>query len=270
MLKKIISSLIMPSGMVFIFLFMGLFIWPLRRKRTLARNFFLLAFTIYWTAGSTPVANWLISNLETSIGQETIEPQQPLTTAAVLCAGVSTYSPGRFIQDRLLPNTRVRLLRALQLLKTHKKIKKLIIVGGCADPEANCPITEAELAYMWLQEIGLPDSIQVILEKKSRDTEENIKYLSLIVGQEPVYLVVSAMDIPRVMYLARKYKLNATPIISDYKSVRREKIRLRDLWPTPQNLMKTDLAMHEYIGILWLHLKYWIGKIHSSLPSSHA
>ncbi len=230
----------------------------------------MLAFTVYWAAGAGPVANWLTGTLETRIEQEILEPQNPLDTAAVLCAGVSSYSPGRFIQDRLLATTRVRLLRTIQLLKTHNTIKTLIIVGGCASPEADCPITEAELAYMWLQELGIPHDVQIILEKKSRDTEENIKYLSHLVGKRPFYLVISAMDVPRVMFLARENNLKAIPMISDYKSVQNEKIRLRDLWPHPYNLVKTDMAVHEYIGLLWLYLKHWGREVQACIISSHA
>ncbi len=264
-IKKLLSPLVTPSGLVFLSLFLGLFIWPLRRKRILARNLFFLALAIYWVASAAPLANYLIRPLETRAAKEIKEPLEPIDTAVVLCGGVSSYSAGLPILDRLLPATRVRLLRTLQLLKTHPDVRTLIISGGCAAPDGDCAISEAELAYMWLQELGLPDGINIVLEKQSRDTEENIGAISYLVRDKAFYLVTSAVHIPRAMFLASEEGLKAYPVPCDYKAIQKKKVHLRDFWPNPSNLVKADVAAHEYLGLLWAHMKRWFRIIQANL-----
>ena len=249
--------MIVPSGVVFICLFLGLFIWPLKRKRLLARNLFFLALAVYWVASAAPLADYMVRPLETMAAREIREPTGPVDTAVVLCGGVTSYSAGLPILDRLLPATRVRLLKALQLLRTHPEIRTLIISGGCASPEGECAVTEAELASMWLQELGPPEGVKIVLEKGSRDTEENIKGIAPLVGKRPFYLVTSAIHVPRVIFMASERGLDAYPVPCDYKAILVKDMHIRDFWPNPNNLAKTDMAAHEYLGLLWARLKRW-------------
>ncbi len=56
--------LLRPSLFVGLFIFLGLFIWPLRRRRYLARDFFLAVFFTYVAASSQLLSNWLMGKIE--------------------------------------------------------------------------------------------------------------------------------------------------------------------------------------------------------------
>jgi uncharacterized SAM-binding protein YcdF (DUF218 family) len=258
--KKGISLLLMPSGTIFVCLFLGFFIWPLKRRRNLARTLFVLAFLIYGLAGSAPVANFLICGLEHSVQSDnsTIFVSDNITTVVMLCGGASP-DEDRPIADRLTPNTRLRLLKIRELCRDNSTIKQLIIVGGCARP-TGCPFSEAQISYSWLKELGLPNNVEVSLEENSRDTEESMRAVSKIMEQTPFYLVTSAVHVPRVLLFAKDMGLKVQPVPCDFQCSQNQWSPW-DLWPNPDNIRKADFACHEYIGIIWLRLKHYFNKV---------
>ncbi len=257
-IKKGISLLFIPSGMVFILLFLGFFIWPMKRKRGMAKTFFFMAFLIYTLCSSAPVANILVKGLEShSFDGYLRADTSGIDTLAVLCGGMY-QGDGRPVIDRLTPYTRLRLLKAWELCR-HGGIKTLVIVGGCSRPDGRCPVSEARLGLDWLKELGLPSGLNIILEEKSRDTEENIKGLQGILGQRPFFLVTSAAHMPRVMWLCQRYSLKPVPVPCNFLAGKYHWTPW-DIWPNPLNLAKSDLAIHEYIGILWNYVKYLVGR----------
>jgi len=260
--KKGISLLLMPSGMIFVCLFFGFFIWPLRRQRNLARTLFVLAFLIYGLAGSTPIANFLIWGLERTVQSDssTISANNNVITVVMLCGGASP-DKDRPIIDRLSPNTRLRLIKTRELCRDNSVIKRLVIVGGCARP-TGCPSSEAQMSYSWLKELGLPENLEVSLEKNSRDTEESMRAVSEIMGQTPFYLVTSAAHIPRVLLIAKDMDLKVHSIPCDFQWSQ-NRWSLWDFWPNPTNLGKADFACHEYLGITWYWLKHYFNKLRS-------
>jgi len=257
--KKAVSLLLMPSGTIFVCLFFGFFIWPLKRRRNLARSLFVLAFLIYGLAGTAPVANFLICSLEHSIQSDnsTMSTSDNIATAVMLCGGASP-DENKPIVDRLTPNTRLRLIKIRELCRDDSNIKQLVIVGGCARP-AGCSFSEAQLSYSWLKELGLPNNVEVSLEENSRDTEENIKAVSKIMKQTPFYLITSASHMPRVLFIAKDMDLEIHPVPCDFQCSQNHWSPW-DLWPNPSNLRKADLAFHEYLGITWLRLKHYFNK----------
>jgi uncharacterized SAM-binding protein YcdF (DUF218 family) len=258
--KKGISLLLMPSGTIFVCLFFGFFIWPLKRRRNLARTLFVLAFLIYGLAGSTPVANFLIGGLEHSVQSDnsTIPASDNITAVVMLCGGAFP-DEDRPIADRLTPNTRLRLLKIRELCRDNPTIKRLAIVGGCARP-TGCPFSEAQMSYSWLKELGLPNNVEVSLEENSRDTEENMRAVSEIMGQTPFYLVTSAAHMPRVLLIAKDMDLKIHPVPCDFQWSKNQWSPW-DIWPNPDNLKKADFACHEYIGITWFRLKHYFNKV---------
>jgi uncharacterized SAM-binding protein YcdF (DUF218 family) len=260
--KKVISLLLMPSGMIFVCLFFGFFIWPLKRRRNLARTLFVLAFLIYGSAGSAPVANFLIWGLERSLQSDnsTISASDNITTVVLLCGG-AFLDEDRPIADRLMPSTRLRLLKARELCRDNSGIKQLVIVGGCSRP-TGCPFSEARMTYSWLNELGLPSNVEVTLEENSRDTEESIRAVSGIMRQKPFYLVTSAAHFQRVLLIAKDMNLKVHPVPCDFQWSRNQ-WTLWDIWPNPDNLKKADFACHEYLGITWFWLKHYFNKLHN-------
>ncbi|MBW2098831.1 MAG: hypothetical protein C4B57_03195 [Deltaproteobacteria bacterium] len=259
-LKKGISLLLVPSGMIFVCLFFGFFIWPLRKRRNLARTLFIFGLLIYGLAGSSPVANFLVWGLERSVRSDnsTVSLSDNITTIVMLCGGAFP-DEGRPIADRLTPSTRLRLIKTRELCLKNSTIKRLVIVGGCTRP-TGCPLSEARMSYSWLDELGLPENIEISLEENSRDTEESIKAVKEIMGQRPFYLVTSAAHVKRVLLIAKYADLKVHPVPCDFQWYQ-NRWTPWDIWPNPDNLKKADFACHEYLGITWFRLKHYFNKV---------
>jgi len=116
------------------------------------------------------------------------------------------------------------------------------------------------MSYSWLKELGLPNNVEVSLEENSRDTEENMRAVSEIMGQTPFYLVTSAAHMPRVLLIAKDMDLKVHPVPCDFQWSQNQWSPW-DLWPNPDNLKKSDFACHEYLGITWFRLKHYFNKV---------
>lgn len=249
-LKKGLSLLLIPSGVVLACLFLGFLLWPLSRCRRMTRNLFFLAFLVYALAGSGLMANLLLWGLEPSPDAENLHlvQSEDVSTLVVLCGGVS-YEGGPSLEDRLTPSTVLRLLKAWKVIRANPRLREVIVIGGCGRV-AGCPEPEARLAGRWLVELGLPTGVQVVLEERSRDTEENFINLIPFVGDRPFFLVTSAAHMPRALLLAKYLKLKALPLPCHFLA-HTPSWTFDDFWASPRNLAKSDFAVHEYLGLAW-------------------
>ena len=104
------------------------------------------------------------------------------------------------------------------------------------------------------REMGVPES-DIILETKSRDTKDEALFIKPIVGNELFVLVTTASHIPRSMALFNKLGMNPipSPIGHSVKDV--QGLSHYSFFPSPGNIQKTELAIHEYLGMTWAKLR---------------
>lgn len=139
--------------------------------------------------------------------------------------------------------------RGWEVLRLYHKIKEVkIITSGYAGrgdtPEA---IRTANIFY----ELGIPKE-NIIVHSEPKDTKEESMKMKQLVGEEPFILVTSAYHMPRAMALFQKEGLNPIAAPSDFK------IKYgNDFFSLPngQDLAKSEIAWHEYLGYLWSKLR---------------
>ena len=135
---------------------------------------------------------------------------------------------------------------------------KLIATGG--DPAQN-GLSEAEAMGQALVDIGL-DANDLILETRSHDTEENALYSADLIAKqnfEQVILVTSGSHLPRAELWFNHYGVQAVPVPADH---------LRaglSLIPNARNFYFSDLAIHEFGGIVEFYLKKNLNMIRPKL-----
>jgi len=88
------------------------------------------------------------------------------------------------------------------------------------------------------------------LEDKSRNTFESVKNIKEILGDEPFFLVTSAYHMERSLREFEKVGTNPIPAPTDFK-IKTEQYTALDWFPDPQNLRNSNLAVHEYFGIVF-------------------
>jgi uncharacterized SAM-binding protein YcdF (DUF218 family) len=107
--------------------------------------------------------------------------------------------------------------------------------------------------YILARQLGL-DPARLTLEPDSRDTYENFIDSQRIVHPKPGevwILATSALHLPRAMAVSRQVGWPMIPWATDYQTTPRLRWRgLHDYFDIPANLLTTDDAVHEWIGLL--------------------
>lgn len=213
----------------------------LKRRRT---SLGLAAASLLVTAalGLPPLPSALLYSL-----QEHNEGSYPEWKArnAIIVLGAGTI-PGNG-RVELTSNGRVRVQRAADLYFSCASIKKrgcqLFLSGG--DPLKN-GATEAAVMARELEAMGVPKA-DLILEAESRNTFQNARNTAPLVrgkGYELTVLTTSGTHMRRALLFFDFFLVRAVPAPADRLTAFRASL------PVSFNLMATDVAMHEYLGIL--------------------
>ncbi len=247
MLVKIVSRLFFPVPVICELLLIGLvLLWFTRRQKAgrilvAAGTFLLLAL------GCGPLPSIFLRTLE-----QRYPPVAPSTLQAA--AGRSTgstcivvlgsgYSPDPSVDldSHLSQDGVVRLLKGIQLCRQAASCK-LVLSGG---PPG---------AAQTMGKIALSMGIQqqdIILEERSRNTEEEARFIQPTVGASPFLLVTSASHMPRAMGLFRKLGMKPIAAPTDYLAKTGGPFSPDYFYPSTGGLSKAERTVYEYLGIAW-------------------
>ena len=257
LLKKIISSLFLPLPVCALLLIAGLiFLWFTGRQR-LGRILVSLGAVTLLLFSNASIPNLLLQPLERPFTPVFVTPEQaasltqpPLKWVVVLGAG-DIYSPS------LPPTTQLHdasLARIVEAVRIHRELPESKIVLSEGTTFENVPV--AEVMGRAMRALGVEEK-DLVLETQSRDTEESAQFVQRIVGKDRLILVTSASHMKRSLALFRKLGMDSIPAPTDYESSS-QGLRLSDFYPSVGELHKADLALHEYLGLIWAKLR---GKI---------
>jgi len=228
-LKKIIAALMMPLPFFTLIGLIGL--WFLYRNRIKKAKIFLtLSLVGIMLFSYNPVANRFINTLESQY--------QPITDI------------NKSIEYALLlgGDFERRAYGVLQLYHQNPKLK--MITSGYAGREDE---VEAIKNRDKLIALGIPAS-NITVHSQPKDTQEEAKAMKHLIDTKAFYLVTSASHMPRAMALFKKQGTNPIAMPSGF-------LERKTLWFNfieESNLHKSQVAWHEYIGILWGKLKGYI------------
>jgi len=237
----IIKYIIVPSNLIIILLIIALALLLSRRGRSVAIFLFAVGGLIYIFFGNGPVSYWLLGQLEYRYpALNSYEKIEQVDTIVILSGHAlpDSYFP---ISSKVSSSTVFRLVEAIRLWRRISNSK--IIISG----HDNVPVIMKD----FLISMGLPKE-QIIIEDQANNTYENAINVKQKIGETPFVLVTSAGHMPRSMGVFNKIGMNPIPAPTDYM-VGKDPMAA-DFLPTIQHLMYSDLAIHEYIGMLWYKL----------------
>jgi uncharacterized SAM-binding protein YcdF (DUF218 family) len=136
----------------------------------------------------------------------------------------------------------VRIVEAVHLAQRCADCR--IVVTGTS------PTVEAMAEVM--TSLGV-SSRAIELDTSAESTAASARNLSTRLRSSPFYLVTSAGHMPRAMLAFRAMGLQPLPIPTDFRAPRG--FASSGLLPAPRYLVLSDLAVHEYLGILWYRLQ---------------
>jgi len=230
---KILEMFLLPSVFVLVLILIGIILIFRKKRGKLGKILIILGILLYYLFSITPVADSIISPLEKQYQPVQKEELEKADKIVLLLGGKESD-----------------VLRASEVLRLYN-LQSAIIISG-RDP-LSPKIEEAKEVKDFLVERGIP-SENIILEDKSRTTKESAENLKNLVVEEPFFLVTSAYHMPRSMESFQKMGANPIAAPADFKI--KESYDILDFFPNAENLRNSDIALHEYFGILWYRLKY--------------
>ena len=230
---KILEMFLLPSVFVLVLILIGIILIFRKKRGKLGKILIILGILLYYLFSITPVADSIISPLEKQYQPAQKEELNKADKIVLLLGGKESD-----------------VLRASEVLRLYN-LQSAIIISG-RDP-LSPKIEEAKEVKEFLTERGI-SAENIILEDKSRNTFESAKNIKEILDDEPFFLVTSAYHLPRAIETFQKARTNPIPAPADFKIEKNYDIL--DFFPDAQNLRNSDIALHEYFGILWYRLKY--------------
>ena len=166
--------------------------------------------------------------------------------AIVLLGGGTVRVPGTpAIEARLFAYGRISQAAALyhDCRRDAQRSCKVEVSGGDV---ANRGRSEADVYGQDLRELGV-DPADILLETRSMNTWQNAQFsVPLLKAYAPdrVLLVSSGFHLRRGVLYFTHFGIDATPVRADYLS------GVRSWEPLAYNFTMSDIALHEYAGIL--------------------
>ncbi len=184
--------------------------------------------------------------LESRIPSTKLDAEAPLDSLVVLGGGTCQAPDGR----SQLSSAGDRVGMAAQLF--HQGLVKHLVVTGDALPglqyaSQNDPSIQSKSILI---KLGIP--VSAIEELPGSNTSQEVRSLKqrddLWKGKR-CGLMTSASHMPRAIRLTKKEGIDVLPVLADYRALN-SPFNLRDLLPSSNGANLTDLALHEFLGML--------------------
>lgn len=238
-LKKLITSFVLPPGLIIIIFFLFAII---ERKRKFIFYLSLLSSIFIYLISIEPFQNLIMLPLENSY-----KVPDNLEAQAVVVLGGGKYD-GEFLKEDSIN-------RVLTAYFIHKKYNYPLILSGGA-VEGNIP--ESRGMGTIFKKLGVEDN-KIIEESHSRDTTENAICVERICKDKKIkkiILVTSAYHMKRAMMVFKKTTLEIVPYPTDFK--RNSHYTFYSFLPKFSTFVISIKAIREYIAIFVLYTQDFI------------
>ena len=249
--KKILEELFSPLSLSLEIMIAGLFLLYVTSKKRTGKILVLIGMSVLAFCSYTPTSDILITPLLKQYpayrhDDQLILDEKPVIVV-VLGAGYKRDSSVP-VASRIGYDALVRLIEGIRIYRMMPQ-GKLLLSGGSKPGTISSAQDMAQLA----RELGVNEK-DIIIESKSRNTEEEAYIIRSMIGQEHIVLVTSSVHMPRSIVLFRKHGMN--PVPAPTRSIEERLLSLTPdpFFPSTINLQKSEMAVHEYLGIMWARL----------------
>lgn len=240
--KQFVSFFVHPYGLVvslsFLFVIFKILRWKRYANTSLYSMVFFLLFFSY-----PPVANSLISSLE--IRHPKFDYTHQVEYIHVLGNGHND-DESQPLSSRIGDVGTKRNLEGIMIY--YKSPGSKIIFTGA---RGGSPISTAMMNKKFALALGVKEE-DIILSEIQNDTEDEALFAKSVVGDAPFALVTSATHMDRAMKLFQLHGLDPIAAPTGYL---KQNVQSYLKLPHPSSFIKSQIAMHEYIGLLWGKLK---------------
>ena len=230
----------------------GLILIWMTKKKNLGKILLTLGTILLLLASYGFLTDRLVVSLENRylplLDVKNIHNSEDIKWIVVLGGGVLP-DPRLPLSSQLCQESLTRLLEGVRL---HRELpgSRLILSGGAGFQD----ILEGELLTKTAMLMGLSEN-DIVRENKSLDTADQAKLISSVVGRNHFILVTSAIHMPRSIVLFHKFGMNPIAAPTNYMVVKQSHVSPGDFFPCSDSLRKTEAAIHEYMGLIWVRMQ---------------
>jgi len=245
-LSKVLSFFTLPSNILISLGLVGILLMRTRFAQV-GRRLAVTTLILIAVAGLSPLGNAIILPLEERFPPWDASRGAPTGIISLGGAFDTVVSPAR---GEVALNEAAERLTAIAELARRFPHARIVFSGGSGRLIYG-GATEAELAARLFESFGIAKE-RIILEGKSRDTEENARFTKELLQPKPGerwLLVTSAHHMPRSVgvFRAAGFPVEAFPV--DYRTRGAADI-LRPFSTLGDGLRRTDTAAREWAGLV--------------------
>jgi uncharacterized SAM-binding protein YcdF (DUF218 family) len=261
-LSKVLTILLQPSSLAVLAIAAGIWLLTRGARRRLGAKLAIGGLAYLVVVGIVPIGNALILPLEQRFAGVERPKAEDRIDGIIILGGFEDgwVSAGR--GGLAVNESAERLTEGLRLARQHTEAK-VVFTGGVGKLWGSLEATRAVAAF--LRDAGI-DENRLVIEGRSRNTQENVLYTAELIGRNPGdrwVLVTSAFHMPRSVGIFRKNGFDVIPYPVDYRTRGVEDLR-RPFESIPAGLQRTDLAVKEWAGLIAYRL---MGRIDSFFPA---
>jgi uncharacterized SAM-binding protein YcdF (DUF218 family) len=259
-LSKTLGVVLLPSNFLIGIGIVGLLLL-LTRFAAQGRKLVIASVLLLAICGLSPIANLLLYPLESRFPPWDASRGAP--DGIVVLGGAILPDLSAAHGVAVFGASVDRIIAAAGLARRYPNTR-IVFSGGNANLVASDAAKEADFAMPVLEGFGLSGD-RLIMERRSRNTEENAEFSKALVSPkagERWLLVTSAHHMARSVGIFRKIGFDVEPYPVDWRAGGRD-----DLWKFfihfPEGLSRIDTASREWMGIV----AYWLtGKTSEFFP----
>jgi uncharacterized SAM-binding protein YcdF (DUF218 family) len=261
-LSKTVAFLLLPSNILILLGVAGLALLATRFARA-GRRLLVASLALLALAGFAPIGNMLLHQLESRFPPW--DPSRGAPDGIIVLGGGITKGLSLDYGEPVISGDGGRLIALAKLAREYPNAR-IVYAGGDANLTGT-KIPETVFLLPLLDSFGVPRA-RVMLEDRSRNTEENAVFTKELVQPKPGerwLLVTSARHMPRAIGCFRRvgFAVEAYPVA--WHS--RRELRLAPMGILSGGLGRLDTAVHEWIGLV----TYWVtGRTSELLPGPAA
>ena len=261
-LSKFLPQFVYPVGIITILLLLALF---LRKKEKAVFILLLVTFLVLFVSGN----RWVSMALARTLEWKYLTPDPLPQADAIVVLGGATEAP-EYPRTMVEFNSAAdRIFKAAEIYQQGAAEHILLSGGGYIVWLDTRTLSQAQEMADILELLGVPEDA-LWLEEESANTYENALFSKDILsekGIKRIYLVTSAMHMPRSVALFEYQGFEVVPVPADYSVTQASwdklfhggwETTLLNMVPNASSIKQTSNVMKEYIGLIVYRLKGWL------------
>jgi uncharacterized SAM-binding protein YcdF (DUF218 family) len=242
---NLLETFLLPPGLLIVLAFIGLLLIRIKFGRKL-----LFISVLGWYLLSTPyISSRLIAPLESQYPAASLQSLQHHAVQALVLLGGGYYGESIEYADSAIGPFFAERLRYTAWLSRQSKLP-VIITSGKSDAHAAARILQTQYGIT-----------PIAVEDKSwntQDNAQNTRQLLKSLGIQNIAVITHGWHMPRAMWSfendASGIKLLAAPMGLIHSHPKAD--RLKSWYPYSVSLLRSDRAIHEYVGTYWYQYRH--------------